>query len=86
MCARSVKERIRVVILTATYRIEGEVHISPGGRVLDEVNKDKPFLPLTKAAVYSITGNKPLTLRDFLAVNKSSIVMISPRPEKEAAD
>jgi hypothetical protein len=84
MSPRSVKEITRVVILTPDYRIEGELHVSPGGRVLDEVNKGKPFLPLTKVAVYGITGKKPLTTRDFLAVNKSSIVMISPvKPDKD---
>lgn len=78
MGVRAVKETIRVVLLTATYRLEGDVHVVPGGRLLDEINKERDFIPLTRADIYEVTGDTPLDSLDFIAVNKSLVVMVAP--------
>ena len=78
MGVRAVKEKIPVIILTTTYRLEGEMHVVPGGRLLDEINKERDFIPVTNATVYDISGETPLDTLDFLAVNKSLVVMVAP--------
>lgn len=77
MGVRAVKERIHVILLTTTYRLEGEMHVVPGGRLLDEINKERDFIPITNATVYDNTGETLDTL-DFIAVNKSLVVMVAP--------
>lgn len=74
---RAVKERIHVILLTTTYRFEGEMHVVPGGRLLDEINKERDFIPITNATVYDSSGETLDTL-DFIAVNKSLVVMVAP--------
>jgi hypothetical protein len=78
MGVRAIKEKIPVILLTNTYRLEGEIHVVPGGRLLDEINKERDFLPLTNATVYDISGETPLDSLDFIAVNKNLIVMVAP--------
>lgn len=78
MALRSVKESLRVVLLTATYRIEGHIHVVPGGRLLDEINKERDFIPVTKASIYALDGETPLDMLDFVAVNKTLVVMVAP--------
>jgi len=78
MGVRAVKEKIPVILLTTSYRLEGEMHVVPGGRLLDEINKERDFLPVTNATVYDISGETPLDTLDFIAVNKSLVVMVAP--------
>ena len=78
MGVRAVKEKIPVILLTTTYRLEGEMHVVPGGRLLDEINKERDFIPVTNATVYDISGETPLDTLDFLAVNKGLVVMVAP--------
>jgi hypothetical protein len=75
---KAVKERIPVILLTTSYRLEGEMHVVPGGRLLDEINKERDFVPLTNATVYDISGETPLDTLDFIAVNKNLVVMVAP--------
>lgn len=78
MAVRAVKESIRVILLTGTYRVEGYIHVVPGGRLLDEVNKEREFIPVTKASIYALDGEAPLDTLDFVAINKAQVVMIAP--------
>jgi len=78
MGVRAVKEKVPVILLTTTYRLEGEMHVVPGGRLLDEINKERDFIPITNATVYDISGETPLDNLDFIAVNKSLVVMVAP--------
>ena len=43
MGIKTFKERVPVILLTASYRIEGDMHVVPGGRMLDEINKERDF-------------------------------------------
>lgn len=78
MAVRAVKEKVPVILLTTTYRLEGEMHVVPGGRLLDEINKERDFIPITNATVYDVSGEQPLDTLDFIAVNKSLVVMVAP--------
>ncbi|HEY3997421.1 MAG TPA: hypothetical protein VGO93_01055 [Candidatus Xenobia bacterium] len=78
MSVRAVKEKIPVILLTTTYRLEGELHVVPGGRLLDEINKERDFIPITNATVYDVSGENPLDTLDFIAVNKRLVVMVAP--------
>jgi hypothetical protein len=78
MSVRAVKEKVPVILLTTTYRLEGEMHVVPGGRLLDEINKERDFIPVTNATIYEASGDAPLDTLDFIAVNKSLVVMVAP--------
>lgn len=78
MGVRAVKEKIPVILLTTTYRLEGEMHVVPGGRLLDEINKERDFIPVTNALIYDLSGEAPLDTLDFIAVNKALVVMVAP--------
>jgi hypothetical protein len=78
VAVRAVKESIRVILLTSTYRVEGYIHVVPGGRLLDEINKEREFIPVTKAAIYTLDGEAPLDILDFVALNKCQVVMVAP--------
>ncbi|MCD6309997.1 MAG: hypothetical protein J7M18_04740 [Candidatus Eremiobacteraeota bacterium] len=78
MGIKAIKEKVPVIILAAGYRVEGEMHVAPGGRLLDEINRERDFLPLTNATIYDVTGEVPLDTLEFLAVNKELTVMIAP--------
>ena len=75
---RTISEVVRVAILTSTFRLEGDISVSPGARVLDEVNKAKGFLPVTNAKLFSMRDGAAADARPFIAVNKTHIVMIAP--------
>lgn len=78
MSLRAVKERVPVILLTSHYRLEGEMHVAPGGRLLDEINKERDFIPLTGVSVYEISSETPLDTLNFMAVNKNLVVMVAP--------
>lgn len=82
MGLKVVKEKIPVVILTNNYRVEGEMHLVPGGRLIDEINKkDRNFLPVTNVTIYDVKGDSPLDTLDFLAINKELVVFVTPLME-----
>lgn len=78
MAVRAVKEKLSIILLTAGYRLEGEMHVSPGGRLLDEVNKERDFIPVTNATVYDTAGQTALDTLEFIAVNKTLVIMVAP--------
>ena len=78
MGIKAIKEKVPVIILAAGYRVEGEMHVAPGGRLLDEINRERDFIPLTNATIYDVTGEVPLDTLEFLAVNKDMTVMVAP--------
>lgn len=72
------KEKLHVILMTDQYKIEGEFHVVAGGRLLDEINKERDFLPLTNVTIYDIEGGNPLDTVEFLAVNKRNVVFVVP--------
>ncbi len=72
------KEKIKVVILTGLYRIEGEMHLVTGSRLTDIVNvKTKDFFPITNAKIFTESGEVLYSL-NYVAVNREEIVAIFP--------
>lgn len=73
------REKLKVVICTSLYRIEGEMYILPGSRLTDQLNaRTHDFLPITKAKVLSATQDKVLYEADYLALSREAILMVFP--------
>ncbi len=66
-----------VVILTADFRIEGEIDLMPGARLTDFMNEAKTFMVVTKAKV-SNHDEKELLKSEFINVLVESIEIILP--------
>lgn len=78
----ATKDRIRVVIVMAAYRVEGDIHVLSGSRLTDALNsKAKDFFALTDAKVYSVTGEVPVYEPSYLAVNRDAIACMFPIEE-----
>lgn len=77
------KTPISVVIQTASQRIEGLMHISPSGRVKDELNTPEQFLALTNAVIYN-DGGTVLYRSQFLAINRDHIIWLLPEADIQA--
>ena len=45
---------------------------------VDEINKERDFIPVTNATVYELNGDTPLDSLDFITINKNQIVMVAP--------
>jgi len=70
------KEKVKTVIQTSSETIEGYIYKLPQKRMLDMMNNSSDnFLAVSDAKVYS--EGKLLYETEFLAVNKSHIVIIS---------
>lgn len=74
------KETVESVIQTVSNRITGCVHIRPGTRLKDEINREGEFLAVTNAVIFDATGAK-LYQCEFLAVNLHHVVWIMPANE-----
>ncbi len=73
------KTKMRVVICTSLYRVEGDMYLVTGSRLTDVVNvKTKDFFPITDAKILSPIEDKVLYTLDFVAVNREEIIMIFP--------
>jgi len=78
------KEKIRVMIYTLTYRIEGYLHIIPESRLTDMLNvKAKDFIPLTEVKFYDQRENIVLHEVRYTAVNRDAIIAVSPLEGEE---
>ncbi|MDO8964218.1 MAG: hypothetical protein Q7W30_06980 [Coriobacteriia bacterium] len=76
------KDRIRVVIITSGYRIEGDFHVLAGSRLTDVLNsKAKDFFAITDAKVYQVGTDVVLYTPSYVAVNRDSIACILPIDE-----
>jgi hypothetical protein len=73
------KDRVRVMIVTACYRIEGDFHVLAGSRITDALNsKTKDYFAITDAKVYTADGSTLLYSPSYIAVNRGSIAAIFP--------
>lgn len=71
-------EKIKVIVLTTAYRLEGEIRVSEGASLMDELNRMRDFIPVYNADLFEIMGGSPLDHLDFIAVNKPQVLMITP--------
>jgi len=71
------REKVKSVIFTSNAKIEGYVHIPPGGRITDFMNNiAKPFIPITDV-VMTFTDGKVITT-NLLQLNKDYIIALVP--------
>ena len=86
------KERLRVELYTASYRIVADLHIFAGARLTDimQSRETQSFFALTDVEVYDITSAQLLFKTDFIDINKAHVVMLRPleipesRPREQA--
>lgn len=73
------KDRVRVVVATSVYRIEGEMHVLKDSRLTDSLNsKAKDFFAVTGAKVFDLGNDEMLYEAEYVAVNRSSISVVIP--------
>lgn len=76
--AKIKKEKYDVIIRTTEEKIEGKVYMIPGVRLLDMLNKsEESFVAVSDAKVYSLSTEKLIFEAEFLALNKTQIVLIA---------
>ena len=66
-----------VVILTADYRIRGDIDVAPDERITDYITAAKSFLAVTNAEVRTLEGRIMFT-SSFINVNRDHIVVVAP--------
>jgi len=69
--------KTRVVILTESYRIKGEIDMVHGARMTDYMIETKAYFAVTNAEVWDLEGRKIHTA-PFLNVNSAHVVVVAP--------
>ena len=70
-------DKMRVTILTDSFRIKGEIDLVPGARVTDYIMDAKAFFAVTGAEVWDLEGRK-VYAAPFLDVSRQRVVVIAP--------
>ena len=71
------KAKKHVIVYTPLHRIEGDIHIPAGLRLIDALNAaGKPFFAMTDVKIYPPNGEEPLLETPFLAISKENIIAI----------
>lgn len=75
----SVEEisKTKVIILTRSYRIKGQIHLQPGARVTDFMIDSKNFMALTNVEVWDLGGRLMLS-SPFVNVSRDHVEVITP--------
>ena len=75
----ATKDRIRVMIITNGFRIEGVIHILVGSRLTDALNsKSKDFFAITDARILRIDDDTILYEPGYIAINREAISCLFP--------
>ena len=73
------KDRVRVVLATNVYRVEGDMHVLAGSRLTDALNsKAKDFFAITDAKVFDMNTGELRFEPEYIAVARDSISIIFP--------
>jgi len=72
------KNPIRAVIQTSSGQMEGTVHLHPGHRLLDDLDRGSGFLAVTDVCFLPREERDPV---DFIALNIEHIIWIQPLEE-----
>lgn len=75
------KVAVDVIIQTTSHRIYGKIHIRPGERIKDELDRSDPTLAVTDAVIYDQDGILMVLKSGFVAVQKSQIIWVSPQDQ-----
>lgn len=80
------KAPIPATIQTLTHRIQGNIFVRQGERLIDELVAVGQFIAVTNAVVYTTRG-EPLYRSEFMTINRDQIVWIVPHEgEKSSSD
>lgn len=81
-------EKIKVIVYTSRFRIEGYLHKVPGSRLTDVLNvKVRDFLAMTEAKIRTLDGVAVIAEVPYLAVYRDSIIAVHPvEPQEMAAE
>ena len=69
--------KTKVVILTRSYRIKGQIHLQPGARVTDFMIDSKNFMAVTHVEIWDLGGRLVMTA-PFVNVSRDHIEIIAP--------
>lgn len=69
--------KTRVVVLTRSYRIKGNIHLLPGARITDFLVDSKDFLAVTDVEVWEMGGRQVLTA-PFVNISRDHIELVTP--------
>lgn len=69
--------KTKVVILTRSYRIKGNIHLQPGARVTDFMIDSKDFMALTDVEVWDLSGRLVMNA-PFVNVSRDHIEIVTP--------
>ena len=74
-------EKLEVVIYTQSHKIVGNIHSTPGSRLIDFINSKAAdlFMVVTDAEVYKLPEEKLVQVAEYFAINKRAIVMVFPK-------
>lgn len=75
------KESKRVVIFVENYRVEGYMYLIPGARIVDELNKNIQFFPLTNCIIYDKDSSLEIDRVNFMVINKNRVTLVFPPEE-----
>jgi len=73
--------KLRVLILTEAFIVDGIINIPANMRFSDALNKfmrDRTFLAVTDAEIRPIKGDTEPMKKDFILVNRDLVIGISP--------
>jgi len=74
---QTTKEKVKVVVYTDEWRVEGDLHILSTSRLTDALNAPgKDFLAMTDATVYDSRTGAEVTRTKFLDVNRTKIAVV----------
>ena len=71
------ESKTKVVILTRSYRIKGQIHLQPGARVTDFMIDSKNFMAVTHVEIWDLGGRLIMT-SPFVNVSRDHIEIITP--------
>jgi hypothetical protein len=72
------ENRMKVTILTGTYRVKGFIEIVPGARVTDYLVEAKNFIAVTDAEVRDL-NDRHIMNTPFLNINRECIQIVAPQ-------
>ena len=72
------ENKVKVTILTGTYRIKGAIETVPGGRrVTDYMSQASAFVTVYEAEVWELSGRQVFAL-PFINVHREHIQIVAP--------
>ena len=71
------EDRMKVTILTGTYRVKGYIDLLRGARLTDYLIESKDFIAVTEAEVWEL-GNRHVLNAPFINVSLEHIQIVIP--------